>query len=84
MSESEAATSSTSEVTIGMEENLQKPDEFSEPETKRRKISQCVNTDTEGVKYKLVERLGGILCCAVCLDLPKAAVYQVSVISCIT
>ena len=27
---------------------------------------------------KLENRLGGILCCTVCLDLPKAAVYQVS------
>lgn len=25
----------------------------------------------------LEERLHGILCCAVCLDLPKSAVYQV-------
>lgn len=28
----------------------------------------------------LEERLNGILCCAVCLDLPKTAVYQVGVI----
>lgn len=28
---------------------------------------------------KLELRLGGILCCAVCLDLPKTAMYQVSV-----
>lgn len=27
---------------------------------------------------KLEYRLGGILCCAVCLDLPKTAMYQVS------
>lgn len=27
---------------------------------------------------KLEHRLGGILCCAVCLDLPRAAIYQVS------
>lgn len=27
---------------------------------------------------KLESRLGGILCCAVCLDLPKTAMYQVS------
>lgn len=27
---------------------------------------------------KLEQRLGGILCCAVCLDLPKTAIYQVS------
>lgn len=42
-----------------------------EPLTKKRKI-----TDKEG-SDKLEHRLGGILCCAVCLDLPQAAVYQV-------
>lgn len=42
-----------------------------EPLTKKRKI-----TDKEG-SDKLEHRLGGILCCAVCLDLPPAAVYQV-------
>lgn len=26
---------------------------------------------------KLEHRLGGILCCAVCLDLPRTAIYQV-------
>ncbi|KAJ8717519.1 hypothetical protein PYW08_005918 [Mythimna loreyi] len=43
-----------------------------EPLTKKRKI-----TDKEG-SDKLEHRLGGILCCAVCLDLPPAAVYQCS------
>lgn len=42
-----------------------------EPLTKKRKL-----TDKEG-SDKLEHRLGGILCCAVCLDLPQAAVYQV-------
>lgn len=32
---------------------------------------------------KLEYRLGGILCCAVCLDLPKSAIYQVKKIMCI-
>ena len=27
--------------------------------------------------YKLEERLNGILCCAVCLDLPEITVFQV-------
>lgn len=75
MSETEAATSS-SETTVEMQDNIDKRDEFLEPDTKKRKISQSVNTDR--IKYKLEERLGGILCCAVCLDLPRAAVYQVS------
>lgn len=30
-----------------------------------------------GKSDKLEHRLGGILCCAVCLDLPRAAIYQV-------
>lgn len=30
-----------------------------------------------GKSDKLEHRLGGILCCAVCLDLPRTAIYQV-------
>lgn len=47
-----------------------------EPEKKRQKM------DSHPMKVKKLEklenRLGGILCCAVCLDLPRAAMYQVS------
>lgn len=76
MSDSEAASSS-SDPPADMQENAAKgTDPFVEPEKKRRRISQSI--DCGGVKNKLEERLGGILCCAVCLDLPKAAVYQVS------
>lgn len=70
MSEPEAASSSA-EILAGPPPEDAKP--FEEPEAKRRKVS-----GPEGEKHKLEERLGGILCCAVCLDLPKAAVYQVS------
>ncbi|CAH0764079.1 unnamed protein product [Diatraea saccharalis] len=42
-----------------------------EPMAKKRKVDKEVNE-------KLEHRLGGILCCAVCLDLPQAAVYQCS------
>ncbi|KAJ0173893.1 hypothetical protein K1T71_010039 [Dendrolimus kikuchii] len=42
------------------------PVEIGEPLPKRRKEAS----------EKLEDRLGGILCCAVCLDLPQAAVYQ--------
>ncbi|CRL02418.1 CLUMA_CG015397, isoform A [Clunio marinus] len=45
-----------------------------EPEKKRQKL------DIGSLKVKKLEklenRLGGILCCAVCLDLPRAAMYQ--------
>lgn len=73
MSESEAATSST-ETTTEVVESVIKDEG---PEAKRRKLSTSVkNVDPK--KNRLEERLGGILCCAVCLDLPRTAVYQVS------
>lgn len=37
--------------------------------------------DHDDNENKLETRLGGILCCAVCLDLPRSAVYQVSALS---
>lgn len=46
----------------------------SEPKPKKRKVSEGERDAHE----KLEHRLGGILRCAVCLDLPRAAVYQVS------
>lgn len=45
-----------------------------EPPKKRLKIP-------EGESGKLEERLYSVLCCTVCLDLPKASVYQVTVVS---
>lgn len=49
-----------------------------EPEKKRPKL------DSNPLKVKKLEklesRLGGILCCAVCLDLPRGAMFQVSAI----
>lgn len=44
-----------------------------EPEAKRRKTEHKPSKIVE----KLEARLGGILCCAVCLDLPRTAMYQV-------
>ncbi|KAH1014555.1 hypothetical protein HUJ05_012408 [Dendroctonus ponderosae] len=76
MSEPEAASSST-EQPIEVPDAQEKREEFSEPETKKRKV--CKPNDEK--KHKLEDRLGGILCCAVCLDLPRAAVYQVSLVS---
>lgn len=48
-----------------------------EPEHKRKKIDSTVQPSTSQTNEKLESRLGGILCCAVCLDLPKTAMYQV-------
>lgn len=45
-----------------------------EPPKKRVKIP-------EGESGKLEERLYSVLCCTVCLDLPKASVYQVNMVS---
>ncbi|KYB27285.1 Cysteine and histidine-rich protein 1 homolog-like Protein [Tribolium castaneum] len=70
MSEAEATTSTTDST-----EPEKITEDLLEPEAKRRKTA-AIQQDEK--KYRLEERLGGILCCAVCLDLPKAAVYQVS------
>lgn len=75
MSESEADTSTSAQI-VEHQDITEKSDLLTEPEAKRPKISESIYK--QPLKYKLEERLGGILCCAVCLDLPKAAVYQVS------
>ena len=50
-----------------------------EPEAKRKKTESTPIPSTSQTSEKLESRLGGILCCAVCLDLPKTAMYQVRV-----
>ncbi|CAG0883941.1 unnamed protein product [Darwinula stevensoni] len=45
-----------------------------QPDPKRCKIQDELSEKTELVR--LATRLGGILCCAVCLDLPSSAVFQ--------
>uniref|UniRef100_W8C098 Cysteine and histidine-rich protein 1 n=1 Tax=Ceratitis capitata TaxID=7213 RepID=W8C098_CERCA len=53
-----------------------------EPPAKKKMIDHPSTSagigDTALLQEKLEQRLGGILCCAVCLDLPKTAMYQVS------
>ncbi|XP_065213890.1 zinc finger TRAF-type-containing protein 1 homolog isoform X2 [Planococcus citri] len=45
--------------------------------SKKIKLTTDHPTPVEGCKTENLEyRLGGILCCAVCLDLPKTAIYQ--------
>lgn len=70
MSESEPASSSNQNPSSTEVE--EKKDDDGEPEKKRARI--CPNPSKNN---KLEQRLGGILCCAVCLDLPIAAVFQV-------
>lgn len=72
-----ASSSSVSEqapMATPIRDDLEKIEDFLEPDKKRRKVSR----NDGKTEQKLEHRLGGILCCAVCLDLPKAAVYQVS------
>lgn len=76
MADTEAGSSSTENVApAGEIEKTEKPEDFSEPEAKKRKLSNPQDNKPD----KLELRLGGILCCAVCLDLPRAAIYQVIV-----
>lgn len=77
----EPATSSTNEqpTETSTEDGngMEKSEEFG-PEAKRRKTALWDTSKShKGKSDKLEKRLGGILCCAVCLDLPIAAVYQV-------
>ena len=67
-----APTSST--ATVGVDK---RPDEsqMEGMSNKKRRFESCERDDPDN---KLEARLGGILCCAVCLDLPRSAVYQVS------
>lgn len=85
MSEMEASSSSvdTEQQQQQPDMGVEKADEFAEPDLKRRKLPQKGCDEALGEKKdKLEERLGGILCCAVCLDLPRAAVYQVRALIC--
>lgn len=50
-------------------------EDLEEPATKKIKL-ETAEQKSSAVE-KLEQRLGGILCCAVCLDLPKTAIYQV-------
>lgn len=65
------ACSSNMEQQLLHEVTCNKPD-VEEREVKKIKLSLGVKKNE-----KLEQRLGGILCCAVCLDLPCTAVYQV-------
>lgn len=58
---------------VGMRREGPEPDQ-DEPPKKRVRLP-------EGESGKLEERLYSVLCCTVCLDLPKASVYQVNVVS---
>lgn len=72
-SSSDTSHSNSAEMIAEQEVPVKIQTETDEPEAKKRKVDKLpVKPD------KLEQRLGGILCCAVCLDLPRSAVYQVS------
>ncbi|ODM96649.1 Cysteine and histidine-rich protein 1 [Orchesella cincta] len=87
-SSSGAATPSSSSVTTVVVDVIATTaavvDESLEPCKKKPRVdsgekcqSPCKEQISKGVTTEKLEyRLGGILCCAVCLDLPKAAIYQ--------
>jgi hypothetical protein len=68
MAEVESSSSSAGEIEQESEQ------EACEPEVKKARLEV---EKTAASTEKLEHRLGGILCCAVCLDLPRSAVYQV-------
>lgn len=77
VSEQVAATAAAAAHAASIREDLDKPEGFPEPDKKRRKTTNGRSeSDAAKTEQKLEHRLGGILCCAVCLDLPRAAVYQ--------
>lgn len=54
------------------------PADEDESKPKRRKSDDPLEQTSKSItNEKLESRLNGILCCAVCLDLPKLAMYQV-------
>lgn len=69
MAESASSTAVMAELQI---ENKENQDTNFEPEKKRVKLDDSFINQTN----KLEDRLCGILCCAVCLDLPRTC-FQV-------
>jgi len=56
-------------------ENRDDAMDVSEPESKKRKLDSI----DQQPESKLEDRLSGILCCAVCLDIPCLCMYQASI-----
>lgn len=84
-----STTTTTAAAAVDVQQqNVAMTKDDGEPNPKKAKLS--VGNDLFGrgggvggdkhqtASDKLEHRLGGILCCAVCLDLPRSAIYQVS------
>jgi len=54
--------------------NAPSEENFGEPAAKKARVRE---PSPETTVFKLEERLSGVLSCAVCLDLPSVAIYQV-------
>ena len=71
----------SSDVVEPGESNIETGGQSFEPAMKKQR-KEDVNVEKRGDKIssdeRLETRLGGILCCSVCLDLPSSAVYQVN------
>ncbi|XP_077982128.1 zinc finger TRAF-type-containing protein 1-B-like [Glandiceps talaboti] len=63
---------STSETIAEIRDRKEEKLEIEEPVKKKAKVDDCRIQEEE----KLEQRLNGILCCAVCLDLPRATIFQ--------
>lgn len=68
-----ASTNDSNEAAVATKE--EREEHLDEPDAKKPKLASTEQKET--IVEKLEQRLGGILCCTVCLDLPKSAIYQV-------
>lgn len=69
---------SSSDVVIESRDSIETGNEAFEPASKKQRKEESNVEKTKNADERLETRLGGILCCSVCLDLPSSAVYQVS------
>lgn len=70
---------SSSDAINESRELIQTTTEVYEPILKKQRKEEAFSEKNKSaVKERLETRLGGILCCSVCLDLPSSAVYQAS------
>lgn len=83
------ATVETGQVELEQQQNMNITKDDDEPHPKKLKLATSNTGNGGGTdgrplqlagSDKLEHRLGGILCCAVCLDLPRSAIYQVTLL----
>lgn len=72
MAEDSVSVQNSGNIELEIAASRSAEEESDEPATKKQKLLDLLDKKQE----KLEHRLGGILCCAVCLDLPRSAIYQ--------